>query len=117
VTPCHTQSDIAGIVKAAVPVRQASPDPLAAFLDALDGLVECAQEDAVSACEALPNGRGMRGPDTARVDGYYAAVVVELTKLLRPAKTSAQEVRVEPTNWMVVHNPSARVAKSEEVPQ
>lgn len=112
--PAHTQSDIAGIVKAAAPAQQAENVPLIAFMDALDELVEFAQDDAVSACEALPNGLGMRGPCVAELDDRYAAVIAELHKLLAPAaKPSAFHAADNGPDLTVVHNPDLRLAMPE----
>lgn len=113
-TPSHTQSDIAGIVKSRPPVVQLEFDPLAFFMDALDELVEFAQDDAVSACESLPGGRGLRGPNVAGLDDRYAKVVAELQKLLAPAVSPAADTSVDNVpDLTIVRNPDLRVAMPE----
>lgn len=84
-TDLHTERDLKGIA-AAQPAPAVAPkdEAFAAFEDALEDLVQFTAEDAISSCEALPNGRGCRGPDTSTADRLYAVVMEKARQAFAP---------------------------------
>lgn len=111
----HTKADVDGLARKSKTVP-AAPDPLAAFCDALDELIEFAQEDAINAGRALPGGRGAREPDVRQMDNRYAEVMKELGKLLTP-KQVQESNGTAGAGLLTIHNPTARIAQAEGVSQ
>lgn len=98
-----TPSDARGIGNIAH--RQVEKDLAAAALeDAVDELIEFCYEDGFYSIEALPNGSGMRGPNTHRCDLLRKAVL----DLLNKPATAPVPVQAD-NGLLVVHNPDVRL--------